>query len=268
MELHEAVGRGDCCGVKLLLANGSDVESADEEGRTPLRVAVDNEKWNMTKILLEHGAQTGAIHCGSTVLCVAACVGNVSIVQLLIEHGAKIEEMNNDGFTPLRIAVVCNRMDTVELLLKCGANIETQSRDRTTPLWIATFWQLGSIVELLLRYGADVEGGVDFVFTPLWLAIGNRNVGITQLLLEYGANTEIVNENGELLADMCGEYSMRELVGTHRMARIMCGEWIMKEPTFWSYIQWLPREMLEDGVRMVVKLEKVSVEKYVGTFVS
>ena len=51
----------DCLGVaKLLLENGADVNARDENGNTPLKIAINSGKEDMIEFLLAHGADANA----------------------------------------------------------------------------------------------------------------------------------------------------------------------------------------------------------------
>ena len=70
--LHNSCCNGHIEVVKYLLANGADINIADEDGWTPL-----------------HGA---------------ACFGEYEVVQYLVQHGANLSAVNSDGQMPLILA--------------------------------------------------------------------------------------------------------------------------------------------------------------------
>lgn len=55
-------------------------------------------------------------------LTLAACGGHVELANLLIERGANIEEVNDEGYTPLMEAAREGHEEMVALLLSHGMN--------------------------------------------------------------------------------------------------------------------------------------------------
>ena len=53
-------------------------------------------------------------------LTLAACGGHIELASLLIERGANIEEVNDEGYTPLMEAAREGHEDMVALLLSQG----------------------------------------------------------------------------------------------------------------------------------------------------
>ncbi len=53
-------------------------------------------------------------------LTLAACGGHTELAKLLIDRGANIEEVNDEGYTPLMEAAREGHEDMVALLLSCG----------------------------------------------------------------------------------------------------------------------------------------------------
>ena len=57
--LHEATGAGHKEVVELLIAEGADVNAKNEDGRTPLDWAVDEDQPETADLLRKHGGKTG-----------------------------------------------------------------------------------------------------------------------------------------------------------------------------------------------------------------
>jgi ankyrin repeat protein len=126
-----------------------------------------------TPWLLKHGANPDLPdRFGTSPLYYIAGYGSLSILQLLFDHGAKVD--NNAIFAVIRKKDTHNpeRIQMVELLLSKGADVNflheyerrlTSSalvyarRYRHTPLWEAVKTRDVQMVELLIRNGADVH---------------------------------------------------------------------------------------------------------------
>jgi len=117
----------DVAVVKLMLAKGADPNAADNGtlplatvmaggggGRggvfgvraSPLRFESERSVEGTVNALVGAGASvTAADRTGNTPLHAAAQSGNVAMIQLLVERGAKLDAKNNGGFMPLDLAM-------------------------------------------------------------------------------------------------------------------------------------------------------------------
>jgi ankyrin repeat protein len=163
--LFLAASRGHVETVRALAAGGADPRITTDNGTAPLHVATwggdpyfrdwtDEEKRNLfetTKLLIDLGSDVNSAgEHGWTALHGAAYKGVDTIIQLLVERGARIEVFDEYGQTPLSIAnavitvgskdayyqssrVV--RKTTSDLLLKLGARPLPESGVRILDLF-------------------------------------------------------------------------------------------------------------------------------------
>jgi ankyrin repeat protein len=84
------------------------VNGTDGSGRTPLMLAADNEGFvpdDLMQLLLSHGAQINQQDPrGNTALMIAAKAGSMSGVEFLIRNGANVNLKNSSGETALKFA--------------------------------------------------------------------------------------------------------------------------------------------------------------------
>ena len=77
----------------------------------------------MASTLLSRGARVEQVCVRRwTALHEAATVGCADVMELLLLHGAKVTDTDQDGVTPLAIAAEYAHFDALELLIKHGTN--------------------------------------------------------------------------------------------------------------------------------------------------
>ena len=124
---------------------------------------------------------------------IAAGLGLLRIVNLLIENGAAIEAKNTDSWTPLYMAVIQEQKNSVSTLISKGADVNVELDDeyiwKTYPLHEAILNGLVDIAHLLVLNGANINTfGSSKFKTPLALAIIKNQNNLTHLLLSKGAS--------------------------------------------------------------------------------
>lgn len=105
--------------VELLLARGADVNLASQNAQRvmPLHSSVALQSIAITKTLLDHGADVNAVQEeGYTPLHEAARNGQLDMVKLLLNYGANINAVTSAGKTALALAQEGNHHDVVALL--------------------------------------------------------------------------------------------------------------------------------------------------------
>lgn len=140
--LFSAIKDGDCQLVKLLIYNGVNVNKPQRKSHytvTPLYVAVsEQDNVEIVKILLRANAR---IHdyCGNRSPLDVACAQNkVDIVRCLLEHGANVNRASSAGaLTPLHTASINGALACVNLLLDSGANVNMVNDNGQTALYYA-----------------------------------------------------------------------------------------------------------------------------------
>ncbi|EAX86796.1 hypothetical protein TVAG_147380 [Trichomonas vaginalis G3] len=85
----------------------------------------------------------------------AASKNNIEIVKLLINNGVNVNEMNENGETPLHSAISANCFEVAEFLIKNGADVNKVNNSGNSPLQIAK--GNAKMVDLLIRNGAKEE---------------------------------------------------------------------------------------------------------------
>ena len=124
-----------------LLKLNLDVNIQNSKGETPLSIASKLGNLAIVNLLLENGAKINIkdSEYGETPLHKAVWNGNVEIVGKLLANGANgnIKD-NQEGWTPLHVAVYTNNLKVIKKLLKYRAGIDVKDdEDESTPLHLA-----------------------------------------------------------------------------------------------------------------------------------
>ncbi|MFP3030404.1 MAG: ankyrin repeat domain-containing protein, partial [Wolbachia sp.] len=223
--------------VKDLINQKANINAKDMYGWTPLHFAASRNKLSVVEFLFNNNANINAKDVyGNTPLHVAAQYSsNLEIVKFLLDKDISgINNITNNGWTPLHVAIQGNKLNTVELLLGRGADIEVRDIYNQTSLDLATRKgyldiagilkqvqldrKLLTIVESggfneakgLIAQGANIDTNDKNGNTLLYSAAEIGDLNLVKLLLDNGANIEAKN----------GEYQATPLHGAVENYRI------------------------------------------------
>ena len=156
--LVHAATQGDVDAVREFLAAGADVDASLGDGMSALHWAARNDHEGVARLLAVSGASiesTTRIG-GHTPLHVATKAGSAEVTRLLLEFGADAERPTDTGATPLHFAASAGNPDAVRALLQHG--VATDPREPQwgqTPLMFAAAAGRTRTIEMLVESGAD-----------------------------------------------------------------------------------------------------------------
>lgn len=178
--------------VKILLAQETDPDLQDQNGRTVLSLAAENGLLDAVGVMLKLGTINADLpdDSGRTPLSWAAEKGHAQVARLLIEADVDPDSTDKRGRTPLLYAIEAGHEAIVSLLLERPVNADRveEGKDYQRSL-LAVAAELGhrAIVEMLLAKNVCVESDYDDC-TPLMLALDNGHEDVLKLLVEHGAD--------------------------------------------------------------------------------
>lgn len=206
--------------------------------------ASDHEK--VVHMLLEAGYDVDSVQFDLTPLCVAAKLGSVGIVKILLDAGAHVNvELD---YEPLYWAIGAekNQAEIVEMMIAKGADVFDVDSRTSTYLHYAAAAGKNEAVKLLLECGLDPNSEDIDSRTPLhrvairaftldlpWICFTET----VDLLLSYGARVDISDDNGITVLHIACRYACCYAVNRSS------GE---KPPSFSTFVE-LCRKLLKAG---------------------
>jgi len=121
-----------------------------------------------------------------------------TMIEALLERGASIDERGAEGYNALSYATNsnCGDLGSVKWLLAHGASVNVIQRQGWSPLAAAVSSRYLEIAMLLLEKGADIEATPEKGKTPLMIAVMNSDVVMVRKLIAHKAKVDVVNSDG------------------------------------------------------------------------
>jgi ankyrin repeat protein len=210
-----AVANGQDGIIDLLAQAGVELETADLDYRTPLRIAVEGGHVDAVRALLEAGAAVDYVPpCadgrgdGRTPLMVAAERGEATIVKILLDAGAELEralpipeehldpdgtEADDDpdaGFTALMFAARAGHADATRVLLDVEADFRRPNGDGEPALGVAIRAGRRETANLIRQQGASTA---DILEARLIGALKLRDPVTVSSVLAAGAHPDTMD---------------------------------------------------------------------------
>uniref|UniRef100_A0A2K5EKP2 E3 ubiquitin-protein ligase MIB2 n=1 Tax=Aotus nancymaae TaxID=37293 RepID=A0A2K5EKP2_AOTNA len=165
-----------------LRAQKSDPE---HPGRLVVEVALGNAA-RALDLLRRRPEQVDAKNQGRTALQLAAYLGQVELVRLLLQARAGVDLPDEEGNTALHYAALGNQPEAARVLLNAGCRVDAINSTQSTALHVAVQRGFLEVVRTLCERGCDVNLPDAHSDTPLHSAIsaGTGASGIVEVLTE------------------------------------------------------------------------------------
>lgn len=115
---------------------------------------------------------------------------NVSILNQALQDGLSVNACNSEGSPLLGLAAEVGAIQSVQVLLAAGAAVDQGDADQWTPLMAAAGGNHHDIVQLLLAAGANINAQTTFGLTPLMAAAAKGQLATTVALLNGGGRPQ------------------------------------------------------------------------------
>jgi cytohesin len=162
--------------VERLLKAGADPK-ASPSGASPLITCAGAHAVAAVKLLIANGADVDATdsYRNQTPLMWAAAENHAAIVTTLLEAGAKVDARSTGNFTALMFAVRQDARDSVRLLLDAGADVNFTAPNGQSALRIAINNRHYTLASTLVEWGAHVYTKDRLGNTPLHELVSARS---------------------------------------------------------------------------------------------
>ena len=189
---------------EMCLRLGEDLHARDNDGNTPLHLAVAGENPTAVNLLLNAGADIAARNnFGATPLHMVANNAGAEIVTALLAAGSDVSARAGNQGTPLLFAVA-NRwysQAAVNELLEAGSDVNAADSAGMTPLLASLSpgrrdESLADFPQRLLALGADPTSTDTQGRTPLYVAASAEGPEVIRALLAAGADPHALTDQG------------------------------------------------------------------------
>ncbi|XP_074477546.1 transient receptor potential cation channel subfamily A member 1b [Sebastes fasciatus] len=199
--LHHAAAGDHVTLIQFITVIDSQVlSSCDEQGNVPLHWAVEQNKAESCKALLDLGADPNILNTAlMSPLHLAVSHGHNNLVELLLSYSATDCNLQGDlGNTPVILACSINNCEALSTLLKHGARLCQQNKLGHFPIHAAAFAGAKKAMEVILKAGEksghQAKGHINYLdksrSSPLHLAVRGGNIETIGLCIATGAKVD------------------------------------------------------------------------------
>ena len=156
--LHQAIMRGRSLRIiRMLLDHGADANQVRGDGKSPYVIAARMGRVDVMNVLLEHGANSENHSVADQAVIHCALQDRPALDRLLEEHGDLNSQLSPDEQIAICDAARGGQTAVLEMMLDAGFNISAQDEQGFTPLHWAAWYGHTDSVHLLLKRNAPLE---------------------------------------------------------------------------------------------------------------
>lgn len=184
--------------MTILLDHGANVNALNYRDQSALTLGTINNKYEVVRLLIQKKAKLNEMDVqGLTPLCYALNYQNKTILQLLLENGAKIHQINS----LLQECLKRSQTDIAKILIDAGINVNFRINGKETPLHSAiNNCDDYEIVEYLIKNGAKIGCTLEYDLKEIHLLMERtnleHNITIRMLSLFYECGVDLNELSG------------------------------------------------------------------------
>ena len=145
--IWNAVDSGHIESIEMLLNEGVDVNSEDDQGWSVLDQALASNKKECIDLIKSKGGKSNA----NKSIFIASGIGDLEAVKIHLESGVDVNLKDDSGWTALHYA--SDRKNVASLLIQKGAKLNAMNADDDTPLDKAIEWEDSETADLIRKHG-------------------------------------------------------------------------------------------------------------------
>ncbi len=172
--------------VKDLLDKGENPNIITEYAESPLRVASNNGRFDVIRLLLDNGADESQLEWSDIFFTLA--YGTHDELKALTKSGCDLEARDFWERTPFLFSILIGDIEKTRILIEAGADFTVTGRCNKPALFYAIQKDDIEVLNWLIEQGFDIEGTDQFFQTPLMEAVEHNAVKSVQALVDAGAD--------------------------------------------------------------------------------
>ncbi len=193
--LLQSARQGDIAGIKQALSEGAKMPT-----EYLLDIVAESKNIEAIKYVLDGKDATSGIYGAATPMLIVASNGDIPSAKLLAEYKFSVNEIDDQGNTPLMMAAATGNVQMVKFLVENGAEIDTLYTPlEKSALMVAAEHGHIEVMKLLVENGANVNLQADF-FVPHTLGSGQNALMYAVLAKQENAVRFLLNNNANIFA--------------------------------------------------------------------
>lgn len=165
-----------------------------QENRLKLEAAIKNHRIHDVENLLKRSPGSLQRYNGEndSLLDIAIRAKDIPIMDLLIEKGFNINNVDRNGVSALHLAALLGDLNVFNQVLSYKPDLECKSKERGTVLHFCTEGREGAqnakILQVLLSKDLELDEPDQYGVTPIMKALNKNNLPLIKMLVESGAS--------------------------------------------------------------------------------